>query len=216
MNLTAVIDFMTAVLRGSLDRPYLMLPFFVLEEFGVPFPLVLSGLFVYAGYRLSQGDLMVLWLVPVNLVGGMMGASAVYWLSRCGLLRFLGRFRRFLRLDDDSLARIQPRIRRIGPVAVLVGRFLPMPMPVTSLVSGLLRVPFLSFLLFVALANLIWNGVYMSGGVLTGHALSYFIESMARPAYVIIGASVLTLTSVTFLVVWVRRRLGDKDRAETA
>lgn len=216
MSLTAVVDFMAAVLRASLDRPYLVLPFFLLEEFGVPFPLVLSGLFVYAGYRLSQGDLMVLWLVPVNIAGGMIGASAVYWLTRCGLLRFLGRFRRFVRLDDSSLARIQPRINQWGPVAVLVGRFLPMPMPVTSLVSGLLRVPFLGFLLFVALANLAWNAVYMSGGVLTGHALSYFIESMARPAYVIIVFSVLTLISVVFLVVWLRRRPGGKDRAETA
>ncbi|MBI4288173.1 MAG: DedA family protein [Chloroflexi bacterium] len=206
MDLAAIVEFMGGVLRASLERPYLLLPFFILEEFGVPFPFILSGLFVYAGVRLSQGDLMVLWMVPVNIGGGMIGASVVYWLARRGLLRFLGRFRRLVRLDETSLNRLHPRIRQWGPVAVLVGRFLPMPMPVTSIVSGLLRIPFLAFLLFIGLANLLWNLLYMSGGVLTGHALSYFIQNLTRPAYLIIVPAALALIGLGALAVFLRRR----------
>lgn len=209
--MSAILDSLNMVLQVALNKPYLLLPFFILEEFGVPFPWVLSGLFVYAGYRLSQGDLMVLWMVPVNIGGGMLGASAVYWLSRRGLLGFLGRFRRFVRLDEASLNKIQPRVRHWGPVAVLLGRFLPMPMPVTSLVSGLFRIPFLTFLLFIGLANLIWNVLYMSAGVLTGHALSYFMESLIRPAYLIIIPAVLLAIGFAVLAVFLRRRRrGDR------
>lgn len=205
---------MGAMLRGSLDKPYLLLPFFILEEFGVPFPWILSGLFIYAGYRLSQGDLVVLWLIPVNISGGLIGASAVYWLSRRGLLHFLGRFRRYVRLDDASLDKIQPRIRHMGPVAVLLGRFLPIPMPVTSFISGLFRIPFLGFLVFIALANLIWNVLYMSGGVVTGQALSYFLHHLTRPAYLIIIPAVVLIGGFAFATVKIRRRPKSRDRPD--
>lgn len=215
MNWSAFLDFTMSILRASLDRPYLLLPFFILEEFGVPFPWILSGLFVYAGYRLSQGELTVLWMIPVNIGGGLIGASTVYWLSRCGLLRFLGKFGRYVRLDKVSLDKIQPRIRHWGPVAVLLGRFLPVPMPVTSLISGIFRIPFLAFLFFIALANLIWNVMYMTGGVLTGHALSYFLESLSRPAYLIIIPAILLAAGFAFIAIK-RHRSKNRNGAESS
>ncbi|MBF8265473.1 MAG: hypothetical protein HW384_1337 [Dehalococcoidia bacterium] len=211
MNWSVIVDFISSVLQASLDKPYLLLPFFILEEFGVPFPWVLSGLFIYAGYRLSQGELTVLWMIPINIGGGLIGASTVYWLSRRGLLRFLGRFRRYVRLDDESLHKIHPRIQQWGPVAVLLGRFLPMPMPVMSLVSGVLRLPFLGFLFFIALGNLLWNVMYMTGGVLTGHALSYFLENLSRPAYLIIIPSVLLAIGFAILTIKLRRRSRNRN-----
>lgn len=204
--MAAILEFLTSLLQASLDKPYLLLPLFILEEYGVPFPWILSGLFIYAGYRLSQGEMSVLWLIPVNISGGLIGASTVYWLSRRGLLRFLGRFRRYIRLDDESLNKMQPRIRQWGPLAVFIGRLVPVPVPITSLVSGLYRIPFLGFLFFVALSNFLWNVLYMAGGVLTGHALSYFIQALTRPAYLIIVPAAVLIAVFIFLIVKYRYR----------
>ncbi len=208
---------LSSTLNASLRNPIVLLPVFILEEFGVPFPLILSGIFVYAGYQLSQGDMMVLWLIPVNVAGGAIGSSSLYWMSRMGLLRIFGRFNKFLyrQSDDSSHSRIRLYIDRWGPLSVLIGRMLPIPMPVMTIAAGVFRISYLPFAFFAASSNFLWNVLYMSVGMLTGHTHQYLLSSLGKTATWMVFAA-LAATVIAVAVFFRLRRKPKATLKETA
>lgn len=206
---------LSLTLNASLKNPVILLPFFILEEFGVPFPWILSGLFIYAGYQLSQGDMMVLWMIPVNIAGGLIGSSSLYWMSRLGLLRILGRFNKFLHKDDSSDSRIKNYIKRWGPLSVLIGRMLPIPMPVTTIAAGIFRISYLPFAFFAASSNFLWNALYMSAGMLTGRTHQFLLSNLGKTAAWIIILGLLGI--VISVMIWLKLRRNSRSRLkETA
>lgn len=201
------IDSISLGLNASIKNPLILLPLFILEEFGVPFPWILSGLFVYAGYQLSQGDTMVLWMIPVNIIGGLIGASTLYWMSRKGLLRVLGRFNKFLLRDDQSSgSRVLVHIKRWGPLSVLIGRMLPIPMPLMTIAAGVFRISFLPFAFFVASSNFLWNALYMSAGMLGGRTHQFLLSNLGKTAAWIIILAILALVITLSVFLKLRRK----------
>lgn len=208
---------LSLTLNASLKNPIILLPVFILEEFGIPFPWILSGLFVYAGYQLSQGDMTVLWLIPVNVAGGTIGSSSLYWMSRLGLLRVLGKFNKFLhrQCNDTSDSKISSYIKRWGPLSVFIGRMLPIPMPVMTITAGVFRISYLSFAFFAASSNILWNVFYMSAGMLTGHTHQYLLSNLGKTAAWIIIVGLLA--AVISAVILIKLRRNSRSRVkETA
>jgi len=150
-----------------LTHPYALLPLFVGEEFGLPLPLLLSGAFTYVGFALSHGHIGALALVPVNILGSFLGASAIYGTARAGLAGTLWRRLRrphILSFDtEDGLD--QPRW--YFPI-FLGARMAPVPSVLVSATAGLLKVPYYSFVLAVVSSTLLWNLIFILGGVTAG------------------------------------------------
>lgn len=204
--MSGIINYLSLTLNASIQNPLLLLPLFILEEFGVPFPWILSGLFVYAGYQLSQGNMMVLWMIPVNVTGGLIGSSSLYWMSRLGLLKVLGRFNRFLHRDDSANSKIQAHIKRWGPLSVLIGRMLPIPMPIMTIAAGVFRISYLPFAFFAASSNFLWNVFYISAGMLTGRTHQLLIDNLGKNAALIIILSLLAIAVSVIIFIKLKRR----------
>lgn len=150
-----------------LDKPFLLLPLFILEELGVPLPLVLSGLFIYAGYALSQGAWSAFLFVPVNLGGSLMGATGVYWAVRGGLS--LPTLRRTLVNRLPSLFRPRKQSSQGWHILAVAGaRLVPVPMIIITAGFATVRTPYPAFALGVLLTTLLWNVVFLSGGLGAG------------------------------------------------
>ena len=211
----SLLNTLSLTLNASLKNPIILLPFFILEEFGVPFPWILSGLFIYAGYQLSQGDMMVLWIIPVNIAGGLIGSSSLYWMSRLGMLKILGRFTKFLHRDDSSDSRFNNYIKRWGPLSVLIGRMLPIPMPLTTITAGIFHISYLPFAFFAALSNFLWNALYMSAGMLTGRTHQFLLSNLGKTAALLILLGLLGI--VISVIIWLKIRRNSRSRLkETA
>lgn len=210
--MAGLLNALSLTLNASLKNPIVLLPIFIVEEFGIPFPLILSGLFVYAGYQLSEGNMIVLWMIPVNVAGSAIGSSSLYWMTRLGFLKILGKFNKFLHKHktESSDSRIKSYIKRWGPISVLIGRMLPIPMPVMTITAGMFRISYLPFAFFAASSSFLWNVFYMSIGILTGRTHQYLLSNFGKTTAVIIILGLVA--AVIALIVILKLRRNSKTR----
>lgn len=197
-----------SLLRLPLDRPLLLVPLFVLEELGLPLPLVLGGLFVYVGYAVSQGRVDALAVVGSNIAGCLLGATGIYWASRAGLASPLQRL--LARRQLSSLVPEQLSGRK--PLMVFWARFIPVPMVLVTTACGLLRVSYFGFAMAVVAATLVWNVPYVVGGIVMGAAAKQIPAEL--PAIVRYAPLIVVWLAMAALVPfslrrWIRAKSGD-------
>jgi membrane protein DedA with SNARE-associated domain len=166
--MSELISFITEILNLPVNHPLAFIPLFILEEFGLPLPLVLSGLFTYVGFLASQGQESAMILVGFNLVGAVAGSTVIYWCSRCGLSLPLWRLGSRLTLGQTSFTEMMARLGSTNSFIVLWFRLSPLPLVITSVCCGLLRVRYRIFTLGVAISAITWNLIYLIGGFIAG------------------------------------------------
>jgi len=138
----------------------------VLTEMGVPFPYIFDSALLLAGYQHSF-SLQLLYTFIVIFFGRQCGSTIVYWVSHLlgkNLLTWL--CRRFPQAED-RIERIIGQLHNKAPIAVALPRLIGFHFP-TSIASGIIGLPYRSFVLGVALSALIFDGAVSILGVVTG------------------------------------------------
>ncbi len=150
---------------------YKLIALFVLifiEEAGVPLPLPGDILVMYMGYRVQAGDLSALWSIPLTAVAVAAGSSTLYTVALKVGHPLLTKYGRILRLTPEKMDEAERRILKFGPWAIIVGRLIPGLRTPTSLVSGLLTIPYPLFVSATSTSAVIWTLFYFALGYLFG------------------------------------------------
>ena len=139
-----------------------------LEEAGLPLPLPGDFLVILAGYRISQGEMLLVktW-ISLELVT-ILGSSILYWLAMRGGRPLVYRYGRYLHLTPARLVRMERWINRRGGLAIFVGRLIPGLRIVTPVAAGVFGVPYRRFLPAVALSAAISISTYLALGMILG------------------------------------------------
>ena len=175
-----------------------------IEETGFPLPLPGDVAMVLAGYRVSQGEMSLLWALFLLELATIMGASILYWLAARGGRPLLYRYGRFVRLDRDKLDRAEDWMHRRETVAIIMGRITPGLRNVTVLAAGVFGVPYWRFLPPFAVGSMVYIAFFVFLGMTVG---PYALEVIGPPrlSLRLIVTLVLFLALSAFLVVMFRR-----------
>jgi membrane-associated protein len=132
------------------------------------FPVLPSeSTLILAGLLTQVGELSVGPVIAVGALGAFVGDNTTYWLGRKvgrPVQRRLFRGQRSERLVGWAERQLDAR----GPVIVLMARFVPGGRTATTFSAGLVKFGWPKFLLFSALAGLIWATYATVIGVLGG------------------------------------------------
>ncbi len=117
----------------------------ILGGFGFPFPedatLILTGIF------LSAGDVKLLPALVAVYLGVVVSDIGLYYAGRVYGRRIV-RHRFFSRIiKPERLDRVEERFKKYGVLAILFGRHIPGVRAQILIASGILRVPFIKYLL---------------------------------------------------------------------
>ncbi len=169
---------------------------FLLEESGVPLPLPGDLALIWAGYRVASGQsLFVVVLLAVELAT-LIGASALYWLGLRGGRPLIVRYGRFLHIDEAKLLGAEHWVGRNALMAIFLGRIVPGFRIVTSVASGVFRVPYRTFLPALAAGTLVnaafWTGV----GFYFGPGVIAMLHGPELTAHLVVSVVLLALVSV--------------------
>lgn len=150
------------------DAPQAYLILFAVCAGDAIFPALPSeSALIVAGLLTKVGDLHVTPVIAAGALGAFVGDNTSYWLGRK-----IGRpvQRRLFRGErSERLIRWGERqLHERGPTIVLVARFVPGGRTATTFSAGLVRFSWPRFLLFSALAALIWSVYATLIGVLGG------------------------------------------------
>jgi membrane protein DedA with SNARE-associated domain len=190
---TDVIAWLQAVLAGMAE-PWVIAVVLALTT------LLLEDLAIAAGVALATQGLISWELSLAAVAGGIalgdiglyglgLAATRVPWLKR----RYVG---------ERSLWAREKIVRRL-PSAVLLARVIPGLRLVTYTTCGFVRVPLLSFTLWVLLAVSLWTAGLYGTSVAIGHALA---EHLGLPPPVAVALPIMVLAALVPLVRHLRLR----------
>jgi membrane-associated protein len=194
--------------QASAPMVYAVVGALVFCEDALFFGFVLPGetAVVLGGVVASQGHVSVYWLCAVVVLAAVLGDTVGYEVGARLGPRILDT--RFLRGHRERIGSAQELIRRRGPVAVFLGRFIAFFRAMMPALAGISKMPYRVFLAFNAAGGLVWGVGFTLLGYFAGTAYKQ-VERTAGTAVAIAIAAVV----VVALVVWeVRRHRGEGKR----
>jgi len=194
----ALVDWLTG-LSGPVV--YAVIVGLVFAEDALFFGFVLPGetAVIVGGVLARRGTVDPVWLMLAVVLAAIAGDSVGYEIGRRLGPPLLGS--RPLRRRADRVEKARALLRRRGPAAVFVGRFVALFRSLVPAMAGASSMPYRRFLLFNALGGLVW-GV---GNALIGYAAGAAYERVEG----VVGRTVALVSAalvVAALIIWRVRR----------
>ncbi|MFJ4675343.1 DedA family protein [Kitasatospora sp. NPDC088783] len=202
---------------GGLSGPvvYAVVAALVFAEDALFFGFVLPGetAAVLGGVLAHQGGVSLGWILVTVVGAAVLGDSVGYEVGRRLGPRVLET--KSLRRHADRIGRAQDLIRRRGPAAVLLGRFVAFFRALMPALAGVSRMPYRRFLLFNALGGLLWGVGFVLLGYFAGAAYTRVEGTVGRTAALVV-AGVLVLAVLVHYVRGHRREHAREQEQEHA
>lgn len=186
-------------LSGSVVRvveQYGMLATFILilvEEAGVPSPIPADILVLLAAIQAREGHVSLWQLVVIAEIATVIGASALYFISRWAGRDLVERYGRFVGLGPERLDKVETKLRHGGVWAVALGRVLPGLRVVTAVACGVFEVPFRVFLPGMAIGALVYILIFAALGYILGPSIITLLDLVHLPFSAIVSTVLLGL-----------------------
>ncbi|MFK4089984.1 DedA family protein [Kribbella sp. NPDC020789] len=176
-------------------------------------PLPSEVILPLAGFAASRGDLGLAAAIVFTTLGSVVGALALY-----GVGAGLGRDRTralagklpLVKVEDVDKA--EEWFNRHGPVAVLIGRLVPVVRSLISVPAGVERMPVPLFLLLTATGSAIWNSLLIVAGYLLGERWHVVESSVGVFQWVVVAGAVAAVA--WFVIVKLRARSSASEKVK--
>src|SRR5215213_8849369 len=167
----------------------------VLENLFPPIPSEL--IMPLAGFTAARGQMSILGVVLAGTLGSIAGNAFWFEMARTfGKARtraLAERHGRWLGLGPEEITKAEDTLRRNGPVAVFLGRFMPGVRTAISVPAGLVELPRSVFYLWTGLGTLIWTGALALGGYVLEDQFNKVGEWAEPIGWVILGAALVAI-----------------------
>ncbi len=165
-------------------------------------PIPSEVILPFAGFMTGQGRFSFPLVIVATTLGSILGAI--------GQKRFnalVERYGHLALLTRDDLTRAEDWFNRYGPIAVFVGRLVPIVRSLVSIPAGYQRMPVIQFVLLTGFGSMLWNGALVTFGWALGenwHAIEQYVGWLQY----------LVIAVVAFLVLrFLWQRLRDRRLA---
>ena len=144
---------------------------------------------------------------------GSMGlVSAIVWatIGSVGRARFCALASKIPFVKEADIERAEAWFVRRGPLAVLLGRVVPVVRSLISIPAGIERMKLLPFTLYTAISSALWNSVLIGAGYALGANWEIVEEWISRYQLIVFGLAGIAL------VVWMVRKWTVRRSRESA
>jgi membrane protein DedA with SNARE-associated domain len=189
----------------------------LVEEAGVPLPLPNEVALMYVGYLASQGQLDPVLVSLSATAGATCGSAILYTLALRGGRRLIHRFGKFIHVTDERIDQAERWVARYGMISIPVARLTPGLRIATTIVAGVLRVPYRVVVVSVVGVSLVWSFFWVYLGRALGERWEEAAHTFERAGR--IGIAVVVAVVVVVLVgrwLWQRRRKAQQGATGAA
>ena len=165
-----------------------------------------------AGFAAASGSMGLVSAIVWATVGSVVGALALYALGAWfGRARFYSLAAKIPFLKEADIQRAEAWFVRRGPLAVLLGRVVPVVRSLISIPAGIERMKLLPFTLYTAIGSGLWNSVLIGAGYALGANWEIVEEWISRYQLIVFALAGIAL------VVWaVKKRTVRKGSVNAA
>lgn len=159
-----------------------------------------------AGFMTGQGRFSFALVILATTLGSVLGALVLYGIGAAiGKRRIealVTRYGHWALLTPEDLTKAEQWFERYGPIAVFVGRLVPIVRSLVSIPAGYQRMPLLQFIALTFFGSMLWNGALVTLGWILGdnwHAIEDYVGWLQY-------AVIAVLAILVFKFVWRRLR----------
>ena len=167
----------------------------VLENLFPPIPS--EVIMPLAGFTAARGQMSILGVILAGTLGSIAGNAVWFELARAfGARRtraLAERYGRWVGLGPEEINKAEDTLRRNGPVAVFLGRFMPGVRTAISVPAGLVELPRGVFYLWTALGTLIWTSGLALGGYILEDQFHRVADWAGPIGFVVLGAALVAI-----------------------
>ena len=154
-----------------------------------------------AGFAAASGSMGLVSAIVWATIGSVVGALALYALGAWfGRARFYSLASKIPFVKETDIERAEAWFVRRGPLAVLLGRVVPVVRSLISIPAGIERMKLLPFTLYTAIGSALWNSVLIGAGYALGANWEIVEEWISRYQLIVFGLAGIAL------VVWLVRK----------
>ena len=167
-------------------------------------PIPSEFILPFAGFLVGRGELGFLPALVASTAGSLSGALILYALGRWGGRNLILRYGRFLRVKEADLDRAEGWFDKYDQWVVLFGRMVPGVRSVVSSPAGMLRTPFLQFVLLTTAGSAAWNALLLGAGWYLGEnwqQIQGIVGSVSNLVLILVAVAL-----VCAAIWWWRRR----------
>jgi membrane protein DedA with SNARE-associated domain len=161
-----------------------------------------------AGFLTGQGQFSFLLVLIATTLGSILGALLLYGIGAAigqqRIRRLVEKHGHWALLTPDDLTRSELWFDRYGPIAVFVGRLVPVVRSLVSIPAGYRRMPVAQFLVLTGFGSALWNGALVALGWTLGENWHLIEEYVGWLQYVV--AAVVAVLVIRFVWLRIRKR----------
>ena len=159
-----------------------------------------------AGFAAASGSMGLISAIVWATIGSVAGALALYALGAWfGSARFYSLASKIPFVKETDIERAEAWFVRRGPLAVLLGRVVPVVRSLISIPAGIERMKLLPFTLYTAIGSALWNSVLIGAGYALGANWEIVEEWISRYQLIVFGLAGIAL-AVWLVRKWIVRR----------
>ena len=164
-----------------------------------------------AGFAAASGSMGLVSAIVWATIGSVVGALALYALGAWfGRARFYSLASKIPFVKEADIERAEAWFVRRGPLAVLLGRVVPVVRSLISIPAGIERMKLLPFTLYTAIGSALWNSVLIGAGYTLGANWAIVEEWISRYQLIVFGLAGIAL------IVWMVRKWTVRRSRESA
>ena len=164
-----------------------------------------------AGFAAASGSMGLVSAIVWATIGSVVGALALYALGAWfGRARFYSLASKIPFVKEADIERAEAWFVRRGPLAVLLGRVVPVVRSLISIPAGIERMKLLPFTLYTAIGSALWNSVLIGAGYALGANWEIVEEWISRYQLIVFALAGIAL------VVWMVRKWTVRRSRESA
>lgn len=164
-----------------------------------------------AGFAAASGSMGLMSAIVWATIGSVVGALALYALGAWfGRARFYSLASKIPFVKEADIERAEAWFVRRGPLAVLLGRVVPVVRSLISIPAGIERMKLLPFTLYTAIGSALWNSVLIGAGYALGANWAIVEEWISRYQLIVFALAGIAL------VVWMVRKWTVRRSRESA
>lgn len=164
-----------------------------------------------AGFAAASGSMGLVSAIVWATIGSVVGALALYALGAWfGRARFYSLASKNPFVKEADIERAEAWFVRRGPLAVLLGRVVPVVRSLISIPAGIEGMKLLPFTLYTAIGSALWNSVLIGAGYALGANWAIVEEWISRYQLIVFGLAGIAL------IVWMVRKWTVRRPRESA
>ena len=164
-----------------------------------------------AGFAAASGSMGLVSAIVWATIGSVVGALALYALGAWfGRARFYSLASKIPFVKEADIERAEAWFVRRGPLAVLLGRVVPVVRSLISIPAGIEGMKLLPFTLYTAIGSALWNSVLIGAGYALGANWAIVEEWISRYQLIVFGLAGIAL------IVWMVRKWTVRRPRESA